>query len=49
VRVFPNETVVVVTFGELFTVAHHQPPGQSLSARQLNCVQKAVASVGEIP
>jgi hypothetical protein len=49
VRVFPNVAFVVVTFGESFTVAHHQLLGQSLSARQPNCVQKAFASVGEIP
>jgi hypothetical protein len=31
------------------TVAHHQPPGQSLSAVQSKIVQYALASVGELP
>jgi hypothetical protein len=45
----PNLGVAVVTFGVAFTVAHHQPPGQSLSAVQPKTVQNAFASLGAMP
>jgi hypothetical protein len=40
---------VLVTLGPRFTVAHHQPPGQSLSAAHPNRVQNELASVGLVP
>jgi hypothetical protein len=49
VRVGPNVGLMLVTFGPVFCVEHHHPPGQSLSAAQPNCVQNALASVGLIP
>jgi hypothetical protein len=49
VRVGPNVASVVVTFGPVFWVEHHHPPGQSLSAAQPYCVQNELASVGLIP
>ncbi|HEX4628819.1 MAG TPA: hypothetical protein VH137_08525 [Gemmatimonadales bacterium] len=49
VRVGPNEGLLVRTFGAAFTVAHHHPPGQSVSNEQPMIVQNAFASVGFIP
>jgi hypothetical protein len=40
--------VGVAAFGVALTVAHHHPPGQSLSCVQPNTVQKAFASLGAV-
>jgi hypothetical protein len=49
VRVGPKLGVTVVTLGAWLTVAHHHPPGHSESLEQPSFVQKAFASVGELP
>ena len=45
-RVLPKVAVFVVALGAWLTVAHDQPPGQSVSFVQSNLVQNALASVG---